>query len=236
MYKLIDTASFFSHHKDYEPSVQVINFDNLGELTKEAADERIHAFVKAIQPQPGRIYIHINAMGAGEYWSANKNGDWFPEENLKQYYKTFETSPAHVFRHHINKDPAKSIGRVIFALYNDRMHRIELIAEVDKSLGKDIEDRLAAGDFPLTSMAAKTPFDICSICGNKAHTRQEYCSHLRSELGQLLPDGRRVMASTLAHLSSLTLALLLDRLMLQAVSYKKSLLKMKLLVLLNWRN
>lgn len=197
MYKLIDSSSFFS---EKEPQVTVINFNNINELTKQAADDRIASYVNTIKPHPGKIYIHINAMGAGEYWSANKNGDWFPEENLKQYYKTFETSPAHVFRHHINKDPARAIGRVLFAIYNERMHRVELIAEVEKQLGQDIEDRISMGDFPLTSMACKTPFDVCSICGNKAHTRQEYCSHLSSTLGQLLPDGRRVMALNVAPL------------------------------------
>jgi hypothetical protein len=191
MYKLIETTSFFSPD---EPQVQIINFDNVGELTKQAVDDRISEYVKAIKPSPGRFYLHINAMGAGEYWSANKNGDWFPEENLKQYYKTFETSPAHVFRHHINKDPAKAIGKVLFAIYNERMHRVELIAEVDAKLGSDIEDRIAMGDYPFTSMACKTPYDVCSVCGNKAHTRQEYCAHLQSGLGQVMPDGRKIMA------------------------------------------
>lgn len=191
LYKLLDSASFFSHD---EPQVTVINFDNIEGLTKQAVDDNISSFVSTIKPQSGKIYIHINAMGAGEYWSANKNGDWFPEHNLKEYYKTFETSPAHVFRHHINKDPAKAIGKVLFAIYNERMHRVELIAEVDASLGSDIESRIALGDFPLTSMACKTPFDVCSVCGNKAHTRQEYCEHLTTQLGQLMPDGRRVMA------------------------------------------
>lgn len=191
MYKLIDSASFFS---EKEPQVTVINFENVGELTKQAADEQVTEFINTIKPQQGKIYLHINAMGAGEYWSANKNGDWFPEENLKQYYKTFETSPAHVFRHHINKDPAKAIGKVIFAIYNERMHRVELIAEVDSQLGSDIEDRISMGDYPLTSMACKTPFDVCSICGNKAHTRQDYCEHLRTGLGQMMADGRKITA------------------------------------------
>jgi hypothetical protein len=191
MYKLIDSSSFFNEE---EPQITILNPENIGDLVKSAADSRIHDFVKSIQTKPGMIYLHINAMGAGEFWSSNKNGDWFPEENLLQYYKTFETSPAHVFRHHINKDPAKSIGKVIYAIYNGRMHRVELISEVDKSLGPDIEERLTRGEYPSTSMACKTPFDVCSICGNKAHTRQEYCSHLRNELGKMYPDGRRVMA------------------------------------------
>jgi hypothetical protein len=191
MYKLIDSASFFN---EKEPQVTIVNTDNLNELVKQAADERITSYTKTIKPQPGKMYIHINAMGAGEYYGSNKNGDFFPEEQLKFYHQTFETSPAHVFRHHINKDPAKAIGRVLFSIYNERMHRVELVAEVDKQLGRDIEERLAQGDYPSTSMACKTPYDVCSICHNKAHTRQEYCQHLRNHLGELWTDGRRVMA------------------------------------------
>lgn len=191
MYKLIDSSSFFS---DKEPQVTVVNTDNLNELVKQAADDRITAFTRTLSPAPGKIYIHINAMGAGEFYGSNKNGDFFPEEQLQSYHQTFETSPAHVFRHHINKDPARAIGRVLFSIYNARMHRVELIAEVDKALGRDIEDRLAQGDYPSTSMACRTPYDVCSICHNKAHTRQEYCQHLRNHLGELWTDGRRVMA------------------------------------------
>ncbi len=193
MYKLIDSSSFFDQE---DLQVTILSGPGFTEgLTKAAADERVASYVMDnLKVQPGKMYLHINAMGAGEYYGPNRNGDYFPEETLKAYYKTFETSPAHVFRHHINKDPARAIGRVIFALYNERMHRVELIAEVDRNLGSDVEDRIAQGDFPATSMACKTPYDVCSICNNKAHTRQEYCVHLKQHLGRQMPDGRRVMS------------------------------------------
>lgn len=192
MYKVIDCGSFFDPE---EVQVNVIDLKDTASLVKKAADERITSFVKnSLKPTPGFMYLHINAMGAGEWFGSNKNGDYFPEENLLRYFKTFETSPAHVFRHHINKDPAKSIGKVIFAIYNERMHRVELIAEVDTALGQDVEAKIAMGMYPQTSMACKTPYDECSICGNRAHTRQEYCSHLLTQMNQYLPDGRRVMA------------------------------------------
>lgn len=193
MYKLIDSSSFFDQE---DLQVTVLNAPgSLDSLVKCAADDRVQSFVlESLKPEPGKMYLHINAMGAGEYYGPNRNCDYFPEENLKRYFKTFETSPAHVFRHHINKDPARAIGRVIFALYNERMHRVELVAEVDRNLGSDVEQRIAQGDFPATSMACKTPYDVCSVCGNKAHTRQEYCIHLKQQLGKILPDGRRVMA------------------------------------------
>jgi hypothetical protein len=133
-------------------------------------------------------------MGAGEYFGANRNADYFPEENLLKYHETFATSPAHIFKHHINKNPDIAVGKVIFSVYNDRMHRVEIIAWIDRDKGSDYVDRIEKGEFPATSMACHTPFDTCSICGNKARSRNEYCTHLRNELGKILPNGQKVMA------------------------------------------
>lgn len=199
MYKIIDCSSFF---KEDEITVTLLDLKGVsgGGLVKAAADDRVKDYVKTLlKPQEGKFYLHINAMGAGEYYGANRNADYFPEEQLKQFHKTFEES-GHVFRHHVNKDPAKSMGKVIYSIYNERMHRVELVAEVDRVLGADIYDRIQRGDFPQTSMACKTPWDVCSICGNKAHTRQEYCIHLTSQLNKQMPDGRKVMAMNVAPL------------------------------------
>lgn len=192
MLKLLDSSSFY---KEDEPSVTLIDLasNNKG-FEKKAAHEDIQAYVDKLQPKPGYTYLHINAMTAGEYHGSNRNADFFPEENLKRYYKTFETTPAYVYRSHINKDPRKSYGKVIFAIYNDRMHRVELICECPNELVEDINSRIQAGDFPTTSMACRTPADTCSICGNLARSRGEYCSHLKTELNRLYPDGRKVFA------------------------------------------
>lgn len=199
MLKLIDPSYDTSAAND-EPTITIVDFSNFDGLVKAAADSEVQRFISTLNPEPGKVYLHINAMGAGEYYGSNRNGDYFPEENLKQYYKTFETSPAHLFRNHINKNPQIANGKVIFAIYNERMHRVELIAEADKTLIQDIEERIAQGDFPSTSMACRTPYDVCSICGNKAHTRQQYCIHLTTQLNKLMPDGRKVMALNLAPL------------------------------------
>jgi hypothetical protein len=204
--KLIDIQSFYPED---EVGVHVIDLAHTDSLVKSAADSSIETFVREqLIPQEGKMYLHINAMGAGEYYGSNKNGDYFPEENLKRYYKTFEIS-GYIYRHHINKDPAKSIGKVIFAIYNDRMHRVELIAEVDKMLGQDIQNKITAGEYPFTSMACKTPYDRCSICGNKAHTRSEYCVHLKDSLNRVLPDGRRVMAMNVGPLRFFDLSIVI---------------------------
>ncbi|MNK09995.1 hypothetical protein D3C87_280050 [compost metagenome] len=195
--KLIDTSSYYS--KD-EPQVSIIDIGNTKGLLKQAADSAITEFASKLQPEKGKIYLHILAMGAGEYYGANRNADYFPEANLIDYHKTFETEPAHVFRNHVNKNPEIAIGKVIFSVYNERMHRVELIAEVWLDKAPDIEERIAAGDWPKTSMACKTPYDVCAICGNKASTRAQYCEHLSEELGRVYPDGRKVMALNVAPL------------------------------------
>lgn len=190
MDKLLDSQSFF---QEDEMQVRLL-FQEDGGLTKEAAAAEIDDFVKAIKPREGFFYLHINAMGAGEWYGSNRNGDYFPESQLIKWHKTFETSPAHVFRHHVNKDPAIAIGKVIFSYYNPRMHRVELVAEVDKTKASAEYSRIMAGDFPMTSMACHTPFDICSVCGNRATSRSMYCEHLNNHLNELLPDGRKVMS------------------------------------------
>lgn len=197
MLKLLETDSHFS---DLEPTVNLIQIEgSTAHLVKQAADQRINEFVADLSPKSGKFYLHILAMGAGEYFGANRNQDYFPEENLIRYYKTFEDT-GHVFQNHINKDPARAIGKVIYAIYNERMHRVELIAEVDSVLGKHLTDRIAKGQYPATSMACKTPYDECSVCGNKATSRQAYCDHLKYELGKILPDGSKVMSLNVAPL------------------------------------
>lgn len=190
MDKLIDAVSF---SEDWEVTLLDLESPSSG-LEKAAAADEVTEFVGEITPEEGKFYLHINAMGAGEYYGSNRNGDYFPEDNLLQWYKTFETSPAHVFRHHVNKDPARAIGKVIYSYYNPRMHRVELVAEVDKQLGAMELAAIEDGQFPMTSMACNTPYDVCSICNNKAHSRAEYCSHLTTQLNKIMPDGRRVMA------------------------------------------
>lgn len=197
MLKLIDTSSF-----DYgdEPRIQIIDPSNTQGLVKSAADSRISEYAAKIRPQADRVYAHILAMGAGEYWGANRNGDYFPESNLVACHKTFETTPAHVFRNHVSKDVSIALGQVVFSVYNERMHRVEIIAWIDKNKGADVVRRIEQGDFPPTSMACRIPWDECSICGKQAHTRQEYCEHLASQLGRIYSDGRKVMALNIAPL------------------------------------
>lgn len=40
----------------------------------------------------------------------------------------------------------------------------------------------------------KIPFDVCSVCSNKAPTRKQYCEHLLFEMNKIHGDGKQVFA------------------------------------------
>jgi len=150
-------------------------------LEKTASmDSDLKNAIDSLEAKDGKIYLLVNALGAGEYWSSNKNGDYFPDKILKQYHKTFEAL-AQVYKHHKNKPHQgdRTYGKVVFSHYNDEMHRVELIIEVDKKAAPDIVERIERGELPALSMGCKVPFDICSVCGNKAKTPREYCHHVK---------------------------------------------------------
>jgi hypothetical protein len=158
-----------------------------------------------VKPIPNETSILMLAMTAGEYYGANRNGDGWPEhpmqigptkitedEVLPKRYKTFETH-GNVFKHHVNKDPAKRIGRVLRAFYNWEMHRVELLLSLMHSAAEDVVQRIENGEYPAGSMGCKIPYDVCSICGNKAPSRKQYCPHAQLQLTRYLPNGKQVL-------------------------------------------
>jgi len=170
--------------------------------------------LKGVDFKPGDVGVHNISLGASEFYGPNRNGDGFKEANCRKYYKTFEKY-ARAYRDHENKDPAKSYGVIKLALYNEPMHRIELIkayngtkeaAERNGGLVADKELGLLEKDGGFdTSMACKVPFDVCSVCGNHAKNRSEYCMSekegghckgggLRSNIAGVLDDGTQVYA------------------------------------------
>ncbi|HXP52590.1 MAG TPA: hypothetical protein VN922_21735, partial [Bacteroidia bacterium] len=145
MLKLIDTSEHFFGD---EPIIRILDIGSAKGLVKQASDSRIQKFASNLTPAPDKIFVHILAMGASEWWGSNLNLDTFPEENLIACHKTFEINPAYIYRHHVNKDPRTSMGKIIFSIYNERMHRVELVGEIDRVKGRDIVERIERGDFP----------------------------------------------------------------------------------------
>jgi hypothetical protein len=131
-------------------------------MRKEAAPllPEIRQFLERLRPHPTKNYVLVNALGAGEYWGSNINGDLFPEASLihegQDYgYKTFYN--AHAFKHHVNKDPDTSFGDIEVSVWHPLMKRVELIIAIDKERAQrfgaqDVVDKLDRGMFPDVSM------------------------------------------------------------------------------------
>ena len=162
-------------------------------LVKTASEyhPEIANYINSAKKILGKTQILLTALGAGEVWGSNINGDFFPESGLSHFgedygYKTFEYS-AKMYKHHINKDPTAAYGDVALSVYNPKYHRVELILVLDNAKAPDIAERMDNGDYPEWSMGCKVPFDVCSICGNKAPTRAHYCEHLKYYMGRIHP-------------------------------------------------
>lgn len=169
-----------------EQLVKIANFDELVEQ-----GENIASFLKTFKPDSDNfMYLHVIAMSAGEYYGCNINKDYFPEQDLINRHKTFETN-AKVFKEHDNKPTSQDYGHVEFAWYNTKMHRVELILAIDRIKGKWIVDKQNAGEQLCVSMGTKVKFDICSICGNHASKPNEYCEHIRFHKGEVFPNGKQ---------------------------------------------
>lgn len=180
---------------------------------------RVQDFVRAVRPTSSGIYVLVNALGAGEYWGSNVNGDLFPEKGLIHSPSNWENllvSPdqarevgvawpygyptfmgAYPYKHHVNKDPSRAFGRVELSTWNPAMHRVELVVYLDRALcmqfdALDIIERIEHGEFPDVSMGCKVPYDVCTICENPSKTRNDYCQHALTMMNKILPDGRKV--------------------------------------------
>lgn len=221
-----------------EKQVQFSAFNQLGQLviqplfmerglekTAEALEmrsklhPRVQDFVRAVRPTSSGIYVLVNALGAGEYWGSNVNGDLFPEKALIHSPPDWEhllSSPdqarevgvawaygyptfmgAYPYKHHVNKDPSRAFGRVELSTWNPAMHRVELVVYLDRALcmqfdAMDIIERIERGEFPDVSMGCKVPYDVCTICENPSKTRNDYCQHALTMMNKILPDGRKV--------------------------------------------
>jgi len=172
--------------------------------------EALRRYIKKLTAEDRKnyLYVLVNALGAGEYFGPNINADYFPWEALahagKDYgYLTFLN--AHAFQHHVNKDPARAFGVPVLSVLNHGMKRVELIIRLDRAQAKErgaegIITRIEKGEFPDVSMGCRVPFDVCSICGHKSKTRDDYCKHMRPTEefrgifgpNKILPDGRKI--------------------------------------------
>ena len=162
------------------------------EKTAGSLPVEVREFIEKLKPDPDMLYLLIVALGAADHWGSNVNGDAFFEKDLlgmqspmeagrnpapfngvpMERYKTF--CCAHVFKHHVNKDPLNSFGKVELPIYDKPMHRVLLIVSVDKKKAPDIVSDIDKNGSVVWSMGTKVPFDECLPIGTLVRTSTGY--------------------------------------------------------------
>lgn len=178
-----------------EPTSQVVEATSrqlaIGDLTKVAGVEEMFGDVSALSIPKNHTVIHVIAVGDGERWGANRNGDSFSREDNKKKHKSFKDI-GHVFRNHKNHDPKLKIGDVLATAHNDVMDRIELLLALDNDKCRDEIEKVHKGEDAPVSMGSKQAKDVCSLCGHEAKTAAQHCDHVKYHLGEVAEDGTKI--------------------------------------------
>lgn len=166
---------------------KIYNVDSTEELTKVASEVD---FPEGFVYDPDFLYMWIRIVSAGEFYGPNKNADYFPEAELIDYWETFRE--AHPFKNHENKKIENAIGKIISVRWNPVMKCVELLKAIDKKRSPEIARGYLKGYLTDVSMGCKVPYTECSICGNKARKRSEFCDHVKFYRNKMLGNGERV--------------------------------------------
>ena len=156
------------------------------ELIKQASHMRpdVEQYISKIKGNKNELWILVHAIGAGEVWGANRNGDLTMQEALNTKPAAWTGNPeldraisakhpfgwptyynAHVFASHVNKDPKRKIGDVAFVTWDPHMRRVELVLRLYRDLADRYNGgwaikRMDRGDAIDVSMGMRVPFDL----------------------------------------------------------------------------
>ena len=160
---------------------------HIKQASSSAVSEKL---IRENLPDKDHYGVHLIAMGADEQYGPNKNFDGWPEKMLKRDHPTF-VSHGNLYREHKNHHPRHAIGMIKASVYNEPMHRVELIVHGNKKKSEREYESIKAGKARSYSMSARVPFDSCSCCGNRAKSSALYCPHLKNQMGQYLPQFKK---------------------------------------------
>ena len=197
--------------------VQILKISNRGLDKTAAMQKRAAAFtdiIADIQPMQKKAYLHVITTGAYQAFGPQRNGDSFNQDyltihpplaktasaktiqldgGLKKYHDSSYTSgKAKVYQQHqTQQQGAEASGIVKCARYNNNMHRGQLLIEVDADKWAQRLNKRASGQDIYLSIGCSEDHDVCSVCGNIAHTLKQHCDHVNMHKLAVYQDGTR---------------------------------------------
>jgi hypothetical protein len=191
MDKLLEIPAF---DRFGEPNTRILPRMSAAVFEKTAGSlpVEVKAYLEKLTPDPDLLYLLIVALGAADFWGSNVNGDAFFEKDLLGIQTPMEAGRnpppysgvplpryntfccAHVFKHHVNKDPLNSFGKVALPVYDHPMHRVLLVVGIDKKKAPDIVSDIEKNGSVVWSMGTKVPYDECLPAGTLIRTSDGY--------------------------------------------------------------
>lgn len=160
-------------------------------LAKTAGVADVFGGLADVQMPKNHTVVHVIAVGDGERWGPNRNGDSFSRDDNRTAHRLFKEI-GHVFRNHRNSNPKLKVGDTLATAHNDALDRIELMLALDNEKCRDEIEQLHTTGELATSMGSQQEFDVCSFCGHKAKRASDHCNHIRNYLGEVAHDGTKV--------------------------------------------
>jgi len=115
----------------------------------------------------------------------NGNYDMFPAEEIKASYQTFVGKGFYL--DHNSDSIDKAFGTIIDAVYVDKDSKdvhVQCLMKINKKQFPDICQKVIDGVLNSVSMGAIAQESVCSICGNVAHDKDQFCKHISGNKGR----------------------------------------------------
>jgi len=165
--------------------IKFASLESLSVIEREEDFNNRQADRKIVQFDPDFVYVVVRAVTADR---PNNNGDSFPSDELtridpllnRPVFESFISKGVFV-NHQNTDDPLHAKGVVLDARYvtakEDDKH-IELLLGIDRQKDPIFASSVERGLINKYSMGASVQYTICSICGNKARAKEEFCEHI----------------------------------------------------------
>jgi len=148
------------------------------------------------------IFVHTTIMASvdiedgsefliekeSEKW-INDNGDAWGREQLLKDFGTFRSAAVYVEH---NQHPEHAKGKVFDVAARDMGDTVlvDILFGVEKRHDNLVKN-ITAGILNAVSMGCSTAFTKCSVCGNVAHTENDYCAHIKDQKRQAVKANGR---------------------------------------------
>ena len=135
------------------------------------------------------LYLTARMISGMEKWGHNGNYDAFPWEEIKKAANTAIGKGFYI--EHKEDSEADAKGAILDVFPNDEDQYLVALCCIDKEEYPEFVQQILDGTYNQVSMSCLANCCICSFCGNEAHSFDELCEHMNSNLPMLYLKGKK---------------------------------------------